>query len=513
VKQVQNGQGHMAAPKVYLVAFGLALGFGVLFQWFFFANVPGVAFPIFAGLFMVCSWWLAMRAKIAIPKIVLPLAAVLFIFSCFVAVRGGSLLTLLNIAVSLYLYSLMLYVTFRPVWRDYAPRDYLAPITQVPIEVLKNIKVFLSRLKPLQTVASKHPAAPRVLRGVALALPLLLVFVLLFSSADLVFRKYVADIVTIDVNADLLFRLVWAAVMVLAACGVYGAMLHGSLVGITLRNETARPVRDVEVKIVLGSLNVLFLTFIIIQLAYLFGGAHALASTGFTYAQYARKGFFELITAAVLSLSVIAMAGRYAGYGAAGRQRWFRLLAGGLAVQVLIMMVSAFKRLALYEGAYGFTTLRIYSHLCIIWLALAFGLLLYALFVAHREKWLGTAAVVSMLAFLLVANVGNVDAFVARKNIGRYYATGKLDVGYLAQLSDDAIPEVVKLLPALPDDSRNRLAGSLYQRRQDIGYYERHWQSWNAAREAGIHSLDSQKQLLMDNQDLRVSPGSTLLGN
>ena len=65
----------------------------------------------------------------------------------------------------------------------------------------------------------------------------------------------------------------------------------------------------VEVGIVLAVVDLLFLAFVAVQFRYLFGGDELVrAITGMSYAEYARRGFFELVTVAALSLPLLLLA-------------------------------------------------------------------------------------------------------------------------------------------------------------------------------------------------------------
>src|SRR5207244_2088993 len=68
---------------------------------------------------------------------------------------------------------------------------------------------------------------------------------------------------------------------------------------------------NVESTIFLGSVNALFLAFIMVQLAYLFGGQANISAQGFTYAEYARKGFFELVAVAVAAFGLLWWSEKY----------------------------------------------------------------------------------------------------------------------------------------------------------------------------------------------------------
>jgi hypothetical protein len=224
----------------------------------------------------------------------------------------------------------------------------------------------------------------------------------------------------------------------------------------------------------LGLLDLLFAAFVWVQFAVLFGGRdHVLRTTGLTYAEYARQGFFQLVAVAALSLVVVAWASRWA---RRRRPRDFRVLdvlLGVLLTLNLVVLASALKRLLLYEQVYGFTRLRISVHAVILWLG---GVLLMVIIAGalHRGSWLPRAVVAFSAASLFVFNLTNPDGLVAARNVERFEETERIDLTYLAGLSADAVPA----LSALPAPVRACALAA----HQDLLDQPDAWPAWNLGR-------------------------------
>jgi hypothetical protein len=108
------------------------------------------------------------------------------------------------------------------------------------------------------------------------------------------------------------------------------------------------------------------------------------------------------------------------------------------------MLVSAFQRLLLYETAYGFSRIRTYTHVFMVWL----GILLVATVILELVKRLrafALAALLVSLGFGLTLNILGVDSFIARQNVTRAIQGKALDTSYLYILSDDVIPPLFDL--------------------------------------------------------------------
>jgi hypothetical protein len=144
-----------------------------------------------------------------------------------------------------------------------------------------------------------------------------------------------------------------------------------------------------------------------------------------------------------------------------------------LALLVLVVMASALQRMRLYEQTYGLTELRLYATGIIIWLGAVF--VWFALTVLRGRRHLFAAGTLVLgLAASLAMNVLSPDRLIARTNLDR----PKVDVHYVANLSDDAVPTLVARLPSLPPTLRRSLARELLARPVPSS----DWRSWNASR-------------------------------
>jgi hypothetical protein len=149
---------------------------------------------------------------------------------------------------------------------------------------------------------------------------------------------------------------------------------------------------------------------------------------------------------------------------------------------VIVILVSAFERLMLYESAYGFSRLRTYTHIFIPWL----GLLLVvtaALIVFGKSRAFALAAILCIFGFGLSLNMLDVDAFITRQNI-QFTANGHdLDIPYLAYLSDDSVPTLVTGIQDtnLAPSERQELTAALKCRLEAAGATPAQPAAWQSA--------------------------------
>lgn len=471
----------------------ISLVLGVLFDYFFYGKILGLAFPVYVLLIIGGLFAISRLSKQQINKGALWLLTPLAFISVMVFVRSSLLLSFLNVMAVLALLLLLTEVTWGKRLKNFLVSDFLKIIFTPLHFVLPFFRTVTSLFSPPK-ISTDQKVITHVVKGVLMTMPVLFVFLALFSSADLIFQKYISDLGSIHLNPELIFRCVLVSLAASALIGAYAYTFRDkneqdSASGQTIKHTVGR----IEGSILLGSVNVLFLIFILIQLTYLFGGESNITAQGFSYAEYARRGFFELITVAVISLILLFAAEKYVVKKAVNHTLWFKILSSFLVFQVLIIMTSAFIRLSLYEQAYGFTTLRLYSHAFIVLLAVVLCLLLYKIHRDTRANSFALRVFVAVIMFLVAMNFLNPDAFIARRNIERFESTGKLDTYYLGYLSDDAVPAMVEFFSDLEDgDTKNYIADELYGRIQnDNPDTSVQWQSLNVSRMRAEKILNS----------------------
>src|SRR5262249_35131095 len=130
------------------------------------------------------------------------------------------------------------------------------------------------------------------------------------------------------------------------------------------------------------------------------------------------------------------------------------LVSSGLMIGLtIVILASAFGRMELYEEAYGFTRLRLYPHVFMVWLAILFALFLGTL-ILRRVAWFATAGLVVCVGFVMTLNILNPDSFIVRQNVARGLVGKEVDAAYLGSLSEDAIPDLIPLIadPRYKDD-------------------------------------------------------------
>jgi hypothetical protein len=305
--------------------------------------------------------------------------------------------------------------------------------------------------------------ARTLVRAALLTLPLLLVFGALFSAADPLFGS-LFSLPKLDLG-----EIVSHIVVTTVVAWVVGGWLFGAL----LDERSVRRVREgmpitlgtLDVTILLGCLVGLFGLFVGVQLGWLFGGERLVQSTtGLSYAQYARRGFFELVMVSLLVLPVLLGTRAALRADDAAAIRRHRVLSIPLLVLIGGVMASALGRMALYVHYYGLSTDRLFASVFMGWLAVVF--VWFGLTVLRgRAHDFAAGMTITGFATLAALNLVNPEGLVARANIVRGASALQIadsvdasnrspvpiDLSYLTyRLNGDAADQVVRALVAQP---------------------------------------------------------------
>lgn len=354
-------------------------------------------------------------------------------------------------------------------------RAMAAAVGMSPIAALRALPWAGRGFATLHRPGAGQGSGTRIAATVAVSAGLLIVFGALFASADATFARILRRALP-HVDGGTVAR--WCFVALVAGAVLFGAAyLRAAPPDLTgLGPPSTGRVHRWEWAMPLGLLVVLFAAFVAVQVTILFGGTrHVLGTDGLTYAGYARGGFWQLLMVTGLTLAVLAGAARWAPRDTRTDRVLIRVLLGALAVLTLVIVASALHRMDLYADTYGLTRLRLLVALCEAWLGVVFVLVVIA-GVRLRAPWLPRAVAAAGVLALLGLAAANPDALIADRNIDRYARDGRIDTWYLATLSADAVPSLLRLTPELRGCVLPALAGELRRDPDD-------WRGFNAGRQ------------------------------
>ncbi len=510
-------------PPYWVFALLVAIGFDLMF-WKKPGGINFFIFIMLAVLGILIPLWIE---KIRIPWTSSLLLIPVGFFSLMTFFRAEPLTNFINgliVVGTLIIFT----VTLRNgAWPELNLRDFIAQFLKFFLNCITGGVLYFIQAKKdkaadspaVQATEADMPSSTKTnkqkmkvspfVRGLLLALPILVVLTLLLTSADPVFANRIQGLfawLSFDNLAESLFRLTYIVIIayVLLSAYYYGSTLSEKWE----KGHHIKPILQpflgtIESGVVLGAVNLLFLAFVIIQFTYLFGGQENISVEGFTYAEYARRGFFELLAVALLSLALFYGLSLWTKRETKSQRVTFSGLGLLLVALIGVILVSAFTRLSLYETAYGFTRLRTLTHIFTVWTGLVL-VVTVVLEVSRKLDKLAFLLILLIFGFGLTVNIFNIDHFIVRQNIGRALEITEtadnetLDAEYLTTLSNDAIPQLAAYFndPAIPETIHDNIGAVLACRLAVMDETEKTpLTSWHFSRAKAIQLLDDQEEL------------------
>lgn len=447
-----------------------SLFLGLCFNLLFWGKPTGLSFFLFTLLVITAGFLLAILEGQKPAGLSWILAGLSVFFSAMTIIRGEPFTTFINVIVSFACLVLLALTFSSGVWLRYSLADVVTGMVRLAGSALAGGSSLLVASRKTEILAEGEPAVQQhkrisfwaVVRGLLLAFPVVFFLALLLVSADPVFAKELERFFDIERFIEYAVRLVIIGIVGYVLSGIYLYSLQKSnrtdLIGVEKPWINAF-LGFTESSIILASVNLLFAFFVAIQFKYFFGGQANIVVDGFTYAEYARKGFGELVWVAILSLMLFMGLSAITRRESTRKQRWFSGLGLAVVGLVAVILVSSYMRLSLLEAAYGFTRLRMYSHVFMVWLGILLAAVLI-LEVIRYQRGFAMAVFLTLIGFGFTLNFLNVDGFIVKANVNRAQANNDLDYLYLQDLSTDSIPQALEQFRSTTNPEVKHLLGA-----------------------------------------------------
>ena len=300
--------------------------------------------------------------------------------------------------------------------------DGINAVIIIPLRNLLNQYVSFSALRKGEKRGSVMPA----LLGIIIAIILAAIIVPLLETADAGGFGMVLRFLRPTLGADFLETIMYIVVAVPVAAYIFGLIsgaAHKKGTDIINRESAEktvtamRIVQPATINIALGAVCVLYLVFIFSQLPYFFSAFTGSRPEGWlNYAEFARQGFFELVTIAAINLAILTGSNLFSKKHRL-ESRLLKAFNIALAIITLVLIATAFSKMAMYIGVYGLTMRRLLPCVFMIFMAVVFVALI------ALQKWnfsiVRVALIVGTVMFAGLS-LANPDAMVVRYNADRY---------------------------------------------------------------------------------------------
>ncbi len=284
--------------------------------------------------------------------------------------------------------------------------------------------------------------------GILVSIPLFMLVANLLASADSGFGDLLFDL-SWNIREDV-FHFIWTLVLSLpVGCYLYG-VIYGSAnkrgtgmiskEGVISTCKVFAVIPTVSIYAALTGLCLLYVMFISLQGSYYISALRGVLPEGFTYSEFARSGFFELVQISLINICILGAAELFS-------KSKGRLLKGYrfvVSLLTIFLIITAMTKMVLYIDAYGLTQLRVISSAFMIFLAVVFLMIIIHQFRQFPLVW---TTVITLALGITVLAMSNMDGQIARYNLNRYQAGTLQDLPEvtLSRCGASAVPEIYKV--------------------------------------------------------------------
>jgi hypothetical protein len=418
--------------------------YALVFTFCMFKNWSGVLTPVWIGSLVFLVAYLTQKTGKQLKKGSVFMMTVMLIISVSCFCTANELVLFSNyVAEFLLLMTLLLHN-----YADDSKWDLAQLFGEIVIVSAGSITKVITPFSDggsyfsLSDKEKKSKAGP-ILAGILIAIPTCIVLGLILASADAVFENIFArlfvEIIQWQNILGILFMLAFGFIS--AYCGMRHVRDEAPLITVK-EPKRAEPVAAITVTSVVA---LLYLVFSAVQILYLFIGGFELPE-GISYAEYARRGFFQLLIVSVLNLAVVLILKKRI-----EKSRVLNAILLVICFCTYVMIASSAIRMIMYIQVYNLTMYRISVLFALLTLAvLLVGVIILVLkddFSFRRFCVIAVSIVYIPFAFL------NADARIARFNLandnvikGAVSTRSQYgyDYYYISSLSTDAAPAILE---------------------------------------------------------------------
>ena len=466
----------------------LCLLAGILAEEAFFRSQIGISYFIFIAVFYVLFFWRFRSFAFTHQRLGYLVLIAIWLLAAGYYLYDTTLFYTLNILVipALVIFHLALITSPKKMeWNNLSFILYAALRICEGIRYSAIFTTLIARLLRRSSNQKHYDVWGKILIGIAISVPFLFVVLNLLISADAQFERLISGLPDLlSFRADNVFRLVIILIFTFSFFGLMQVLLQKNI-HIVQKKGTFNPMAmdGIIALTVLLLLDLVYVLFVAVQFRYFFSGT---LDDGYTYAEYARRGFFELLFVTLINLTVTTSVIHFTKNVQGFLKKTIRLALTVLVLSSGVLLVSAFMRMTMYEDAYGFTFTRVLVHSFMIFLMVILAFTL-------AKIWLEKLSLfhfyfIASLIYYTGINIVNFDRIVVDRNIDRFEETGKIDIAYLESLSSTGILGLIELYEKKPDVPG--LEDLLKQRQAEREYIKSDsWQSRNFAREQAYKKL------------------------
>lgn len=466
----------------------LCLVLGITAEESFFQDMIGISYLVFIFLFYTVFYWRFRGFSFSHQRFGYLVLICIWLLAIGYSIHINQLFYGLNVLIipALVIFHLVLVTSQKSLpWSKPVFIQYLFSKLFATFKYNIGFVAVIRKLFNQGGSENKYTIWKKISIGLLISIPVLYVVLRLLMSADTQFERMMGEIPQLFqiIDKENFMRMIVVLISTFAFFGLLQVLLNKQIKAITQKENSQSFKIDAIISItVLILINAVYFLFTFVQFKYFFSGnLHG----DFTYAEYARKGFFELLFVTMINLSITVLVLSFVHTATSLMKRLIQILLTALVLSSTVMLSSAFMRLSMYEEAYGFTFIRLMAFSFMLFLVVIY---MYTLFKIWIEKLsLFHFYFISSLLYYTGMNLIDVEKIVVTKNIERYEQTGKIDPAYLNSLSYSGVLGLIELYEK--NSEIPEVKKLLKERKNNLSTERVSWQSYNLKRELAIKKL------------------------
>lgn len=428
----------------YIYMLSAAVIYAILFTFSLYRNFSGIVTPIYPIASVALVLFTAKKVEVKIKRDTL-------FYILAIVLLGINLCLTKDVIVIFFDHLAILFLTTAMslhIFYEDTKWGFGKYVSEILIHIISSIEYVFSivedgiNYRNNHNTKEKNPLVGYIFIGVIVSIPLLIVVLCLLGSADYFFFKLLDDTIlkplqNLDFsNFDLLIML---AVGLVYSYGFVKKLTDQSVslnIPVIIRKPAAIAV---TINVILGFV---YFVFSVLQVFNLFLG-NAKLPDGYTYAEYAREGFFQLVVVCLINMVLVLIFLYFF-----ENKPVLKITLTVICACTYLMIVSSAYRMYMYVNVYQLTYTRVF----VFWALLVIFMIMngITIYIYNREFNLFKYAMIMLTILYIGFAYIKPEALIAKNNLSeKFYNSSsceKIDYRYLFRLSSDATPEMVKAL-------------------------------------------------------------------
>ena len=432
----------------------------------FYGNSYGISVLLFMGPLLCYMYYFLKKNKLIKNKYGLLFMIPILLLSITYYIFDSVTFKDLNIIVIPILFLLMYIYTIKPTYKI---KNILLDGANMIFESISLIGDYFKEIKlGFNKGIKMSDKTRRILKSLLIVIPVVVIVLMLLSNADMIFENLfsglincIKKILQIDIFNDLLGRLIVTFILFMVI-GIHSLYLLKIYANKKDKEIVEKKKKDLlTMKILITALNIIYIVFDYIQIKSLM--LHHVSS-GFNYANYAREGFFELMIVSIINISIILISTKLEN---SKENKYINTMSVLMVFLTLIIIISSFMRMNMYESAYGYTILRLFVYTILICESIM--MIPTIMYIFNSNFNIVKSYMIIAISIYLIINYMNFDNIIAKRNINRYYNDGKIDVIYLQNNGSDNVKLLLDLYDNTKEDNiKKSLSNYFYDLKSDL---------------------------------------------